>query len=99
MYKYAGACIIIHMSKAARQNTILNILDEAQVSSQDELRKRLHRAGFRVTQATLSRDVNELGLVKGADGYQFPTGGPMLVAAEQVLPPANRLVREFVLQV
>jgi transcriptional regulator of arginine metabolism len=87
------------MTKAGRQNTILKIIEQEQISSQDELRKRLHRAGFKVTQATLSRDVNELGLVKGPDGYHFPVGGPAPLAAEQVLPSANRLVREFVLGV
>ena len=42
--------------------------------SQEQLRRRVRAAGFDVTQATLSRDIRELGLVKGgADGaYQAP---------------------------
>ena len=44
------------------------------VRSQEQLRRSLRAAGFDVTQATLSRDIRELGLVKGgADGaYQAP---------------------------
>lgn len=84
------------MSKVARQNTILQLLDGEQLYNQEELRKALGRKGIRVTQATLSRDMHELGVVKGPDGYQFPHGGPAILAAEQVLPSANRLVREFV---
>ncbi len=87
------------MSKAARQNTILTVIEQEQVSSQDDLRKLLVRSGFKVTQATLSRDVHELGLVKSPDGYHFPTGGPAPLAVEQVLPSANRLVRQFVLAI
>ena len=47
------------------------------VRSQEQLRRLLRAAGFDVTQATLSRDIRELGLVKGgADGaYQPPARG------------------------
>jgi transcriptional regulator of arginine metabolism len=46
------------------------------VRSQEQLRRQLRAAGFDVTQATLSRDIRELQLVKGgADGaYQAPSG-------------------------
>ena len=60
--------------KARRQSTILDVVRRERVRSQEQLRRRLHGAGFDVTQATLSRDIRELGLVKGgADGaYQAP---------------------------
>ena len=44
------------------------------MGSQDELRRILFRRGHRVTQATLSRDIHELGLVKTPDGYKLPQG-------------------------
>ena len=46
--------------------------------SQEQLRRQMRGAGFDVTQATLSRDIRELGLVKGgADGaYQAPRAAP-----------------------
>ena len=60
--------------KARRQTVILDVIQRAPVRSQEQLRRSLRQAGFDVTQATLSRDIRELGLVKGgADGaYQPP---------------------------
>jgi len=87
------------MSKPSRHNAILKIVEQASPANQDELRKALVRVGFKVTQATLSRDIRELGLVKSSDGYQFAPGAPAAFANEQILPSADRLVREFVLDV
>ena len=65
--------------KARRQSAVLDVVQRQPVRSQEQLRRLLRAAGFRVTQATLSRDIRELGLVKGgADGaYQasLPAGG------------------------
>jgi len=60
--------------KARRQAVILKLVDREALRSQDHLRRRLHRRGFDATQATISRDIKELGLVKRAgDGaYQRP---------------------------
>ena len=60
--------------KARRQSTVLDLIQRQPVRSQEQLRRLLRVAGFDVTQATLSRDVRELGLVKGGlDGaYQSP---------------------------
>lgn len=51
-------------NKAARHSTILEITAAAAVGSQEELRQRLAARGVEVTQATLSRDLRELGLVR-----------------------------------
>lgn len=59
------------MSKLARQSVIRALIQHRAVVNQDELRRLLEKQGFEVTQATLSRDVNELGLMKGPDGYQL----------------------------
>src|SRR4029434_1297144 len=58
--------------KARRQTAILDIVRHEPVRSQEQLRRMIKASGFDVTQATLSRDIRELGLVKGgADGaYQ-----------------------------
>jgi len=58
--------------KTRRQTAILEAIQREAVRSQEQLRRRIRAAGFDVTQATLSRDIRELGLVKGgADGaYQ-----------------------------
>ena len=61
--------------KARRQSAILDAVQHQPVRSQEQLRRQLRTAGFDVTQATLSRDIRELQLVKGgADGaYQAPS--------------------------
>lgn len=75
---------------------IVELLQHAPAASQDDLRKLLAKEGFRVTQATLSRDIHELGLVKSNEGYTLP-GSP--AATETALPPAARIFPEFVLGV
>lgn len=84
------------MAKAGRQRTILELVQESSIASQEELQRALSKRGIRVGQATLSRDIHELDLVKTADGYALPSGG---TASEAALPSASRLVREFVLDV
>ena len=60
--------------KNRRQTAILEIVDGEPVTSQEQLRGLLQLRGFEATQATLSRDIKELGLVKrAADGaYRRP---------------------------
>ena len=59
--------------KARRQAAILDIVGRDPVRSQEQLRQRLFTQGFDVTQATLSRDIKELGLMKrAADGAYQP---------------------------
>jgi transcriptional regulator of arginine metabolism len=82
------------MSKAARQKTIMELVHRGPIESQEELQGFLAKRGFDVGQATLSRDIRELGLVKTYDGYIPPNA-----VAEPVLPSVSRLVREFVIEV
>jgi transcriptional regulator of arginine metabolism len=83
------------MSKLTRQQLILELIENGNVASQEDLRRALVRHGQKVTQATLSRDIHELGIVKTANGYARAND----VNAEAALPAAERLVREFVLSV
>ena len=50
--------------KAYRQSLVLELIDRQAVTSQEELRKLLAERGVTATQATLSRDIRDLGLVK-----------------------------------
>ena len=62
------------MNKKLRQDAIARILETETVSSQKSLRKVLMDKGLRVTQATLSRDLKELGVIKTVDdegGYKY----------------------------
>lgn len=60
--------------KRLRQSAILELVTREPIASQEALRRRLRARGFDATQATISRDIKELGLVKRAsDGaYQAP---------------------------
>ena len=60
--------------KFQRHNAIRELVAHALVANQDELRRKLRRRGFEVTQATLSRDIHELKLTKGPGGYSLPNG-------------------------
>jgi transcriptional regulator of arginine metabolism len=64
--------------KAYRQAAILELVDHDAIHTQEALRRKLRGRGFDVTQATLSRDIKELGLAKRAgDGaYQRAGSGP-----------------------
>lgn len=83
------------MSKLSRHQAILELLEDGPVPSQEELQKLLHRRGFEAGQATLSRDIRELGLAKTSAGYSLPGD----TAGESDLPSVSRLVREFVTSV
>src|SRR5215470_18290347 len=84
------------MAKLARQQAIVELAHEGPLPSQQELCKVLARRGFNVTQATLSRDLNELHLVKTTEGYVLPNGDN---SSAEPLPAVSRLVREFVREV
>jgi transcriptional regulator of arginine metabolism len=84
------------MNKALRQRAVLEALRHGPVASQEDLQRALRKRGFRVGQATLSRDVRDLNLSKTAVGYALPQGES---ASGLALPPVQRLVREFVLDV
>jgi len=60
--------------KQDRHSAIRELVAGAPIGSQDELRRRLVKRGFEVTQATLSRDIHELHLYKGPNGYAAPNG-------------------------
>ena len=91
-------------SKTARHAAIAGIIRAHQVRSQGELGDLLKADGFTTTQATLSRDLEELGAVKvrGTDGsapvYVIPEdgAGPMR-AAEHAPDKLRRLLRELLI--
>ena len=84
------------MNKTLRQRAVLDLLKQGAIGNQEDLQRQLRRRGFKVGQATLSRDIRDLNLSKTANGYALPHGESGLGAA---LPPVSRLVREFVLEV
>ena len=78
--------------KSFRQAQIAEIVDREQIHSQHDLRARLKKRGIETTQATLSRDIQELGLVKrAADGaYARPAQ-----AGQAVIDTSDSLRRQM----
>ena len=70
-------------TKEQRQRAILTLVNRGAVHTQQEIAEGLARRGLRATQATISRDIQELGLVRSGAGYRI----------------AAALVRELVLSV
>lgn len=54
--------------KNARQNKILELIEEYEISTQEALIQRLSEHGFESTQTTISRDIRQLRLIKGPTG-------------------------------
>lgn len=84
--------------KRFRQGRILNLIASEKIKNQEELRHWLAQSGIRVTQATLSRDLHELHVVKAVEGYLLPSQA----ATETATPAAGTLahaVKEFLLDV
>ena len=79
--------------KSYRQSLVLELVDGEPIYSQEQLRSQLKARGIDVTQATLSRDIRDLGLVKAAaDGaYKRPMAG-----AAAVPPDAGAVLKRVV---
>jgi transcriptional regulator of arginine metabolism len=84
------------MNKTLRQRAVLDVLKQGSIASQEDLQRLLRRRGFKVGQATLSRDIRDLNLSKTSQGYSLPHGDSFAGVA---LPPVSRLVKEFVLDI
>jgi len=85
--------------KAQRQQAILDAVGQEPIRSQEQLRRRVKARGFDVTQATLSRDVRELGLMKGgADGAYLVPGAEAAPAAGPVMT-LDRAAAEYLVRV
>jgi transcriptional regulator of arginine metabolism len=70
------------LGKSARQRLVTSLIARKRIGTQFELLDALAEAGCRVTQATVSRDIRELGLVKALD----PLGRPRYAPPERRAP-------------
>ncbi len=79
--------------KSARQTAILSLIEQQDIRTQEELAQKLKEQGIKVTQATVSRDIKELRLLKvlsGSGGYKYATADQ----AEHGI--SERFVRMFI---
>lgn len=85
--------------KTRRQSVILDVIQRQPVRNQEQLRRLVRAAGFDVTQATLSRDVRDMGLVKGGPeaAYQAPVPARSNGHAAKLL--LNRAVAEYLTRI
>lgn len=74
--------------KSARQNAILELIRERDIETQEELAEALRKRSFKVTQATVSRDIRELRLLKALS----PSGTYKYAVADK---PENGLSERF----
>jgi transcriptional regulator of arginine metabolism len=83
-----------HDFKAQRQRAIRELVTSRPIGSQREVVDALGAQGFAVTQATVSRDISELGLVKapGADGHVYVAPQPATASAGSAVSD-ERLLR------
>lgn len=82
--------------KQQRHTVIRELLIKTAVTNQDDLRQKLAGRGFHVTQATLSRDIHELRLSKGPEGYALPGETD---PDEDALPGIRDVLQSFGLEV
>lgn len=81
--------------KTQRHDAIRELVAHALVANQDELRRKLRRRGFEVTQATLSRDIHELKLTKGPGGYSLPNGNGSVALVDDGPPSVAEVMESF----
>jgi transcriptional regulator of arginine metabolism len=81
--------------KARRQGLILELIDHEPLRSQEEVRRRLQRRGCEATQATISRDIKELGLVKRAVDRSYQRPGVEVASPEMALNALERASATF----
>ena len=87
------------MNRPTRERVILEIVSEHPVGTQEELARALAKRGASVTQATVSRDVKRLGLVKvsGADGaYRYSVANGFATGHPSAEDNLRNAFREFV---
>lgn len=85
--------------KSRRQTAILEIIGREALHSQEQLRRRLRQRGFDATQATISRDIAELGLVKRAGDGAYQRAGADTSNPEMALTALERATAAFLQRV
>ena len=83
------------MQKSERHNLILDLVSDRPIGRQAELARELRNRGFDVTQASISRDLDELGVVKVNGQYaraELGTADPNLFGVKAVEPAGDNLI-------
>lgn len=89
----------MRMSKSERQARLLQLIRESDISTQEELVVELNKIGLEVTQATISRDIKELGIIKVTSGHGLQRYVPMERSGEVASGRLMKVFSEAVIQV
>jgi transcriptional regulator of arginine metabolism len=82
--------------KRHRHNAILDLVRSGEIASQEDLMRGLKTRNIGVSQSTLSRDIQELGLAKAGGVYTVVDGEPAVPHSEGSLA---RIIREFMIEI
>jgi transcriptional regulator of arginine metabolism len=85
--------------KSRRQSAILEVVEHGAVRSQEQLRQQLASRGFEVTQATLSRDIKELGLLKRSSDGAYQPADAATSSPASALESLGRALAEYLVNV
>lgn len=83
------------MKKPERHEAILRLVGSHAIASQEELRRLLQERGWRVTQATLSRDLRELGLVRASTEHGVRYVHPESLGGDEGKPSLEALLPQL----
>lgn len=86
-------------TKVARQEMIKDWITQGSIHSQIEIVDRLKNSGFDVTQATVSRDLEEIGAVRGRDSQGDPNYRINQEAIDEPLSRVSRLISDLLVDV
>lgn len=91
----------VRLSKAQRQHRIVQLIEQSQVTSQQQLVSMLAGAGVQATQATVSRDLEEIGAVKVRSAGGEPVYAVPELPKERVAPEEHlrRVLGDWVVEV
>jgi transcriptional regulator of arginine metabolism len=84
--------------KSYRQSAIVEIVESEPITSQEQLRERLHGRGIEATQATLSRDIRDLGLIKRPSDGAYRRAGASLEPAVDPQETMRAAVADYLLR-
>lgn len=85
--------------KPQRQSAILDVVEHEAVRSQEQLRQHLATRGFEVTQATLSRDIKELGLLKRSSDGAYQPAGAETTSTANARETLSRALAEYLVNI
>ncbi|MBQ7307296.1 MAG: arginine repressor [Clostridia bacterium] len=87
------------MARTARQSKILELIKQKEIETQEDLAKELRALNFEITQATISRDIKELGLIKIMTSSKRYKYAYVEATSSTVTSKYNNVLKELVINI